>query len=118
MADSSSSENRYIQHGDHIDTIETVDRVFKEQRRLSFTYGAVFFAVTLAVPAMSAWLPAWYDTPIWGGFTMNYLFVSLIYFFFLWAMAWMYSKQADKLDLNLMVIADQEEAKIKGGEAL
>lgn len=105
----------FIQHGDHIDTIETVDKVFTEQRRLSFTYGAVFFAVTLAIPALSVWSPAWYATPIWGGFTMNYLFVSLIYFVFLWTMAWTYSKQADKLDEKLMTIADEIEAKVKGG---
>lgn len=107
----------YIQHGEHIDTIETVDRVFVEQRRLSFTYGAVFFGVTLAIPAMSVWVPAWYSTPIWGGFTLNYLIVSLIYFVFLWAMAWTYSKQADKLDEKLMSIADEIETKVKGGGA-
>jgi uncharacterized membrane protein (DUF485 family) len=107
----------YVQHGDHIDTIETVDKVFVEQRRLSFTYGAVFFIVTLAVPALSVWAPGWYATPVWGGFTLNYLFVSLIYFVFLWAMAWTYSQQADKLDEKLMTIADEIEAKVKGGEA-
>lgn len=107
----------YIQHGDHIDTIETVDRVFVEQRRLSFTYGAVFFGGTLMIPALSVSLPAWYATPIWGGFTWNYLVVSLIYFVFLWVMAWTYSKQADKLDEKLMAIADEVEAEVKGGAA-
>ncbi len=84
--------------GEHIDTMETVDMVFKEQRKLSFTYGAIFFGVTLGIPAGSVWVEGWYATPIWGGFTPNYLFVSLLYFVFLWAMAWTYSKQADKLD--------------------
>ena len=106
----------FVQHGDHIDTIETVDKVFAEQRKLSFTYGAVFFAVTLAVPALSVWAPGWYATPIWGGFTANYLFVALIYFVFLWVMAWTYSKQADKLDEKLMHIADEIEAKVTGGD--
>lgn len=106
----------YIQHGDHIDTIETVDLVFAEQRKLSFTYGAIFFAVTLAIPALSVWVPAWYATPIWGGFTANYLIVSLVYFVFLWVMAWTYSAQADKLDEKLMHIADEIEAKVKGGD--
>jgi len=113
----SAKEGTYIQHGEHIDTIETVDRVFVEQRRLSFTYGAIFFAVTLAIPAMSVWFEPWYGVPIWGGFTMNYLFVSLLYFVFLWAMAWSYSKQADKLDEKLMDIADEIEAKVKAGGA-
>ncbi len=108
---------KYIQYGEHIDTLETVDLVFKEQRKLSFTYGAVFFAVTLAVPALSVWVEGWYATPIWGGFTWNYLFVALIYFGFLWAMAWTYSKQADKLDERLTQMADEIAAKaVKDGE--
>jgi uncharacterized membrane protein (DUF485 family) len=106
----------YIQHGDHIDTIETVDKVFAEQRKLSFTYGAVFFLVTLAVPALSVMAPGWYATEIWGGFTANYFFVGLAYFVILWVMAWTYSVQADKLDERLMHLADEAQAKIKGGE--
>jgi uncharacterized membrane protein (DUF485 family) len=117
VAGAPAIEGTFIQHGDHIDTIETVDKVFTEQRKLSFTYGAVFFFVTLMVPALSVWSPAWYATPIWGGFTANYLFVSLIYFVFLWVMAWTYSKQADKLDEKLMHIADEIEAKVLGGDA-
>jgi len=105
---------KYIQHGDHIDTIETVDIVFRAQRKLSFTYGAIFFAVTLAIPALSVWVKAWYAVPIWGGFTANYLFVSIIYMVFLWVMAWSYSKQADKLDERLMSLADEREAAYKG----
>jgi uncharacterized membrane protein (DUF485 family) len=105
----------HVRHGEHIDTIETVDTVFREQRKLSFTYGGVFFLVTLAIPAASVWLEGWYATPIWGGFTWNYLIVSLVYFVFLWAMAWTYSKQADKLDEKLMHLADEIEAKVTGG---
>lgn len=101
-----SGDARHIRHGDHTDTIESVDTVFRAQRKLSFTYGAVFFAVTLAIPASSVWWEAWYSVPIWGGFTANYLFVSLLYFVFLWVMAWTYSKQADRLDETLMHMAD------------
>ena len=104
--------------GKHVDTMETVDTVFKAQRKLSFTYGAIFFLVTLAIPAGSVWVESWYATPIWGGFTANYLFVSLIYFAFLWGMAWTYSKQADKLDRKLNAMADEAEKRLmSGGEA-
>jgi uncharacterized membrane protein (DUF485 family) len=109
---------KYLQFGEHIDTLETVDTVFRSQRKLSFSYGAVFFGVTLAIPALSVWVPGWYSTPIWGGFTANYFVVSLAYFVFLWVMAWTYSKQADKLDEQLMHIADEIEAKAKAGGAL
>jgi len=84
-----------------MDTIADVNEVFRLQRRLSFTYGAVFFIVTLAIPAGSVWLDWWHSTTIWGGFTPNYAFVAILYFVFLWVMAWSYSKQADKLDATL-----------------
>jgi len=106
-ADSALGSATEVSHGDHIDTIESVDFVFREQRKLSFTYGAIFFAVTLFIPASSVWWEAWYAVPIWGGFTANYLFVSLLYYVFLWTMAWTYSKQADKLDDKLGKMADE-----------
>ncbi len=109
----SSRSGAMLQYGDHIDTIETVDMVFREQRKLSFTYGAVFFAVTLLIPALSIWAEGWYAKPVWGGFTWNYIVVSLLYYVFLWVMAWTYSRRADKLDEKLMTLADKAEAKIK-----
>jgi len=112
----SSGDAIHLRHGEHTDTIESVDMVFRAQRKLSFTYGAVFFAVTLAIPASSVWWQGWYSTPIWGGFTLNYLFVSLLYYIFLWVMAWTYSKQADKLDDRLMHMADGIEAADKATE--
>lgn len=107
----------YIQHGDHIDTIESVDKVFSAQRKLSFTYGAIFFGGTLAIPALTITSEGWYGKPIWGGFTWNYLVVSLLYYVFLWVLAWTYSKQADKLDEKLMDMADEITAQAKVGGA-
>jgi uncharacterized membrane protein (DUF485 family) len=110
-----------LQHGEHIDTIESVDAVFRAQRKLSFTYGAVFFLVTLAIPAMSVWWEAWYAVPIWGGFTANYLVVSLLYYLFLWGLSYTYIKKADKLDASLAHMADEIAAKTAvapvGGES-
>ena len=97
------SADTSLRHGDHVDTIEDVNKVFRAQRRLSFTYGAIFFAVTLFIPAASLWWPGWYATPIWGGFTLNYLTVGILYFVFLWVMAWTYADRADKLDATLHI---------------
>ena len=113
MGDATTGSATQLQHGEHVDTIESVDAVFRAQRKLSFTYGAIFFAVTLAIPAASVWWETWYAVPIWGGFTANYLFVSLLYFAFLWIMAWTYAKQADKLDDRLRHLADDITAKDK-----
>lgn len=104
---SGRSSGVQLQHGNHIDTIESVDLVFRAQRKLSFTYGAIFFAVTLAIPAMSVWWEGWYAVPIWGGFTANYLVVSLLYYLFLWGLSFTYIKKADKLDEGLMHMADE-----------
>ncbi len=96
-----------VQHGNHIDTIESVDLVFRAQRKLSFSYGLVFFVVTLAIPAMSVWWKTWYAVPVWGGFTANYLFVSLLYYLFLWGLSWTYIRKADALDERLSHMADE-----------
>lgn len=104
-------------HGEHVDTIESVNRVFLKQRRLSFSFGAVFFAVTLLIPAFTVWWPWWWDVQIWGGFTANYLVVGLLYFVFLWAMAWIYSARADKLDEEL-AREDAEEQRRREVEAI
>lgn len=101
-----AASRAHVRHGDHVDTIESVDIVFRAQRKLSFTYGAIFFAVTLAIPTFSVFWEGWYATPIWGGFTANYLVVSLLYYIFLWVMAWTYSSQADKLDDRLEHMAE------------
>jgi len=111
-----SADGRQIQHGDHIDTIESVDAVFRAQRKSSFTYGAIFFAVTLGIPAASVWWEACYSTEIWGGFTANYLFVGVFYFIFLCVMAWTYSKQADKLDERLLEMVEEIAARTAEGE--
>ena len=116
-ANGAAGSSTHVQHGEHIDTIESVDMVFRAQRKLSFTYGAIFFGVTLFIPAASVWWEDWYAVPIWGGFTLNYLVVSLLYFAFLWIMAWTYSRQADKLDDRLMTMADEISAKAKAGGA-
>lgn len=109
-----AAASKELRHGDHVDTIESVDLVFREQRKLSFSYGAVFFGVTLAVPALTNWVEGWWSTTIWGGFTMNYLFISLLYYVFLWTMAWTYSKQADRLDDRLAHMAEAELKKQSG----
>lgn len=112
-----SGDDKHIRHGDHIDTIESVDLVFRAQRKLSFTYGAVFFAVTLGIPTLTVLSEGWYAKPLMGGLTLNYLVVSILYFVFLWVMAWTYAKQADKLDDKLAHLADEIASGTEGGDA-
>lgn len=108
-----SAQAAHARHGEHVDTIENVDRVFRRQRRLSFSYGAVFFAVTLLIPAFTVWWPWWWETTIWGGFTANYLVVAILYFVFLWVMAWTYAQRADKLDAELAQMDQEEQERLE-----
>lgn len=90
------------QHVEEVDTIEEVDRCFQAQRRLSFTYGAIFFIVTLSIPLLSVTSDSWNNTKIWGGFTLNYLVVALLYHVFYWALGLAYTLQANRLEDELL----------------
>lgn len=85
-----------------VDTPEEVDRVFHAQRKLSLIYGGVFFVVTLAIPVLSITAEWWYDKPIWGGFTLNYLVVALLYHVFYFGLGWAYAVQANALEERIL----------------
>lgn len=99
---------------DFIDTPEEVERVFKMQRKLSFTYAAIFFAITLTIPLLSITSEWWYAKPIWGGFTLNYLFVALLYHVIYFGMGWAYALQANALEDRVL----GEEARMARGEGV
>lgn len=87
---------------EEVDTPEEVDRIFRAQRKLSFTYGAVFFAVTLGIPFLSATSESWYGTEIFGGMTLNYLTLAFLYHIFYWCIGLAYTLQANKLEDSLL----------------
>jgi uncharacterized membrane protein (DUF485 family) len=114
-ASGAAAVDSHARHGEHVDTIENVDYVFRRQRKLSFTFGAIFFVVTLLIPVFTVSWQWWWEVTIWGGFTANYLVVALLYFVFLWVMAWVYARMADKLDEQLahMDIEEQQRMEIE-----
>lgn len=84
------------------DTVEEVDAVFRAQRRLSFTYGAIFLAVTVSIPLLTVTSGSWMGRVIWGGVTINYLVVSFLYQAFYIILGLAYTLQADKLEEELL----------------
>lgn len=84
------------------DTPEEVDRCFRAQRRLSFTYGAIFFASVLIIPFLSGTAEWWYGKEIWGGFTLNYLVVAVLYLVFCVLLAFSYAYRANALEDELL----------------
>lgn len=84
------------------DTPEEVDAVYRAQRRLSFLYGGLFLAITLAIPLLHGLWPAWSSTPLWGGFTPAYLAVAVVYPVGCVLLAIAYTVQANRLEEDLL----------------
>lgn len=84
------------------DTIADVDRVFRKQRRLTFSYAAVFFFLVFLIPYLSLKAEWWYGRPLWGGLTPNFLVVALLFHVVYWLMGLLYTIQANRLEDELL----------------
>lgn len=84
------------------DSPEEVEAVFRAQRRLSLLYGALFFLVTLTLPVLHSTWDYWTAVPLWGGFTLAYLAVTLLYPLFYVLLGVAYTIQANRLDEALL----------------
>ncbi len=89
-------------NGEFHETPEMVDMSFRAHRKLSFTYGAIFFASVLLIPFLSSTAEWWYSKTIWGGFTLNYLVVALLFHILYFAMGLSFARQANKLEDKLI----------------
>lgn len=79
-----------------------VDAVFRAQRRLSFVYGAIFLAVTLSIPTLSVLSEFWTRVPVLGGFSLNFLVVTVIYHVIYVLVGAGYALQANRLEHELL----------------
>ncbi|MDI6870283.1 MAG: hypothetical protein QME79_02795 [Bacillota bacterium] len=84
------------------DTIERVDQVFRKQRRLTFSYAAVFFFLVLLIPYLTINAEWWYGRPVWGGLTLNFLVVGIVFHLVYWLMGLFYTIQANRLEDELL----------------
>ncbi|MEN3042321.1 MAG: hypothetical protein ABDH59_03335 [Fervidobacterium sp.] len=85
-----------------VDTPEEVDRAYRAQLKLAVTYGIVFFVSVLLIPFLSGSAEWWYGKPIWGGFTLNYLVVAVLFHVFYVILGYFYVKQANALEDKLL----------------
>jgi hypothetical protein len=60
------------------DTIEEVDAVARSLRRVTIEYGTGICVVLLVVPVLSLVAPWWFGRAIFGGLTLNFLFVAVM----------------------------------------
>lgn len=78
-----------------------VERSFTAQKKLSFTFGAYFFLITLLIPFLSITSEWWYATPILGGLTLNFWTTLLLFHIVYWLMAYVFVQKANRLDEKL-----------------
>ncbi|HYG59874.1 MAG TPA: hypothetical protein VD902_17555 [Symbiobacteriaceae bacterium] len=87
---------------EEFDAEPEVDAVFRAQRRLSFAYGGAFLAVTLSIPVLSLYSHYWTDVAVLGGFSLNFLVVTVIYHIIYVLIGAAYALQANRLEQELL----------------
>lgn len=83
---------------EEFDTVEEVEAVFRAQRRLSFLYGGVFFALTLTIPLLMVFSDSWNQTRVLGGLTLNWLVVAVLYHVIYLLVGIAYTLQANRVE--------------------
>ncbi|MFY0543482.1 hypothetical protein [Brevibacillus sp. H7] len=78
--------------------LEQVERSFRAQRKLSFTFGFYFFLVTLLIPFLSGTSEWWYGKPFLFGLTLNFWSTLLLFHVFYWILAYVFVKKANRMD--------------------
>lgn len=78
-----------------------VEQSFQAQKKLSFSYGAVFFFVTLLIPFLGGTAEWWYGKPLIGGLTLNFWTTLLLFHIFYWLLAYVFVQKANKLDESI-----------------
>jgi uncharacterized membrane protein (DUF485 family) len=84
---------------------EFLHRLMRRQLRLSITCAATFVIVLLGLPLANYFLPELMSTRI-GGFTLTWLILGVLFFPFVWAIAWFFIKRS--------IALEQEEARAGG----
>jgi uncharacterized membrane protein (DUF485 family) len=87
---------------EEFDSPAEVDAVFRAQRRLSLLYGGAFLAVTLMIPVLSLTSRFWNGVRVLGGFTLNYLMVTVLFHIIYVLIGAGYTLQANRLEQELL----------------
>jgi uncharacterized membrane protein (DUF485 family) len=72
-------------------------RLMRRQLRLSIACAATFAVVLLGLPLANYFLPELMATRI-GGFTLTWLLLGVLFFPFVWVIAWMFIKRSIALE--------------------
>jgi|ERR1041385_5635759 uncharacterized membrane protein (DUF485 family) len=76
---------------------EFLHRLMRRQLRLSIACAATFVVVLLGLPLANYFLPELMSKRI-GGFTLTWLILGVLFFPFVWAIAWVFIKRSIALE--------------------
>ena len=71
--------------------------LMRRQLSLSVACGACFLLVLLALPLLNYWAPEWMGQRI-GGFTFTWLVLGVLFFPFVWIIAWVFIRKSIALE--------------------
>ena len=76
---------------------EFLRRLKRRQLRLSVACAATFLAALLALPLLNYFLPDAMATRV-GGFTLTWLILGVLFFPFVWLIAWVFIRRSIALE--------------------
>lgn len=88
---------------------EFLHLLMRRQLSLSATCGAAFLVALLGMPLLNYFLPELMATKV-GGFTLTWLILGVLFFPFVWLIAWIFIKRSISME-------EQEVARVKAAEA-
>jgi len=76
---------------------EFLHRLMRRQLQLSITCAAAFVVVLLGLPLANYFLPELMSKRV-AGFTLSWLILGVLFFPFVWAIAWIFIKRSIALE--------------------
>lgn len=98
--------SRDPQSPDHIHSEAFLRELMRRQLRLSIACAATFLLTLLALPLLNYFLPDLMARRV-GGFTLTWLLLGVVFFPFVWLIAWAFIRRSISLE-------NEEVAEVRG----
>jgi len=82
---------------DPVHSEEFLAVLMRRQWRISAACAGAFLTVLLAIPALNYLFPEWMGQDV-AGFTLSWLILGVLFFPFVWAIAWIFIRRSIRLE--------------------
>ncbi|MEY4941788.1 MAG: hypothetical protein RIQ93_3523, partial [Verrucomicrobiota bacterium] len=84
-------------HDDVVHSEPFLRSLMRRQLALSIACAAAFLAVLIAMPLLNYFAPAFMASRV-GGFTLSWLILGVLFFPFVWILAWIFIRRSIALE--------------------